>query len=678
NKINDLNLSGCINLKDLGVAGNSYAEIDTSASLYDVKFNGEAPVGLNYQIVPGLKITEAQLPYVQESRDEKGNIIWINRTKTVYKINFGDYFHKYKFSDMSYEADLFLNMTNKTATEFYDFTQEFYNTGIATYTYNPGEKNLRNPSGEVEISCNTGKGWTTYKLVESLEDEPDFEPEPENDVLAANLKFEALGSGIKSSERIICDITDTNYIAADGYSLTEQIIADYDYSTYGKLGLTADGNSRLILRLQSDKPGYVFFSMQSIGAGLESLTSRTKLNIYNDFSNFTESFIQTYGARAEQAGELGYQYSAVLIAPEKFPSDNGKNFPSDNFVVRAVFYADDGSVAVKDIELEIQASPVLLIHGYRGSSSSFGVGKKSGIWHVLTANNFNVRIYNYDGTKGPTDILARDFNGMFRTLDKIFDEYNSKGIECTRADLVCHGMGGLIARKFTHKPSGEILDDGNNWSTRAYQQGMIRRIVTVATPHRGSEWADLLIKHELAPVSAIITAFSVPAGFVSLLLFAAIDGYTVLNYSALRDLVKTEGYDYGFPSNVPMYSIYGDVSDNLNAIANYLQTAVESATALAEIASFVLPVSALTVWGVALAADITAVAGMTIISTLNNVIFNSDGHDLMVSVSSAANDFYGCSSEYKNLNVLYPLNPNFITYMHANLCYRDDVANEIV
>ena len=85
-----------------------------------------------------------------------------------------------------------------------------------------------NPSGEVEISCNTGKGWTTYKLVERLEDEPDFEPEPENDVLAANLKFEALGSGIKSSERIICDITDTNYIASDGYSLTEQIIADYD------------------------------------------------------------------------------------------------------------------------------------------------------------------------------------------------------------------------------------------------------------------------------------------------------------------------------------------------------------------------------------------------------------------------------------------------------------------
>lgn len=62
---------------------------------------------------------------------------------------------------------------------------------------------------------------------------------------------------------------------------------------------------------------------------------------------------------------------------------------------------------------------------------------------------------------------------------------NKKGIACTRADLVVHSMGGLMARQFMRND----IDTGNQ-SEVSYRQGMVRRIITIATPHRGSPWGN--------------------------------------------------------------------------------------------------------------------------------------------------------------------------------------------
>ncbi|MBQ9580975.1 MAG: hypothetical protein IJR21_01245, partial [Synergistaceae bacterium] len=117
------------------------------------------------------------------------------------------------------------------------------------------------------------------------------------------------------------------------------------YSDYGKFGFTADGNSRIILRVRTDAPGSVTFSMpgNNLGIGIEALTNRADLN--------------SGGSVAAYEIEDGvYQASAVLIAPETFPS--GKNFPSDSFAVVVTFYGSDGSVKTGMIELKIEAAPV--------------------------------------------------------------------------------------------------------------------------------------------------------------------------------------------------------------------------------------------------------------------------------------------------------------------------------
>ncbi len=69
---------------------------------------------------------------------------------------------------------------------------------------------------------------------------------------------------------IICGMNDNSYLDQYGNALTESGISGYTYSDYGKLGLAADGNSRLIIRVQTDKPGKVSFSFNDdIGAKLE-------------------------------------------------------------------------------------------------------------------------------------------------------------------------------------------------------------------------------------------------------------------------------------------------------------------------------------------------------------------------------------------------------------------------
>lgn len=127
------------------------------------------------------------------------------------------------------------------------------------------------------------------------------------------MKVEALERGGFGADNIIYDMDSNPYYGKNGIRIDESYIMNYSYGTYGKLGLTADGDSRLIIRAQTDKPGYANFSFkEDIGAPLESLNNRIEL--YPGSNKLT----------AEKWGDSFYQVSAVLVAPEMFPQK--KNF----------------------------------------------------------------------------------------------------------------------------------------------------------------------------------------------------------------------------------------------------------------------------------------------------------------------------------------------------------------
>jgi pimeloyl-ACP methyl ester carboxylesterase len=83
--------------------------------------------------------------------------------------------------------------------------------------------------------------------------------------------------------------------------------------------------------------------------------------------------------------------------------------------------------------------------------------------------------------------MTPDEETLYTHIKKAIEVYSEKGIVCTKVDVVGHSMGGLMARKF-------LLDNKHNAeSLISYKNGLVRRLVTMGTPHLGSNWPSYLI-----------------------------------------------------------------------------------------------------------------------------------------------------------------------------------------
>ena len=455
------------------------------------------------------------------------------------------------------------------------------------------------------------------------------------------------------TENIICDVSADSYRKSDGTALTEEFVAALSSSEYSMQGLTADGNTRLILRVQTSKPGLVKFTLPATltGAKLERMTDRT------DISSSLSS-----GIRTVSTGTGIWQASAVMIAPESWP-DN-MNFPEDTFNVIANFTADDWSFETANVNLKLHAAPVVLIHGlWSSSSAAFGIGHAEGVWAKLNAMSFDIVPWNYDGTKGPGDVISGPSNGLIFTLRNLFSEMNQKGIACTRADFVVHSMGGLMARQFMRKD----IDTGNQ-SAISYRQGMVRRIITIATPHRGSPWGNYF-NGNLSMIGSMWQTWKAKSWWEGTIRsIIKIGAYIAKGSadSAMKDLAIKSNLiqTLGFP-NVPMHSIYGCVKDDTDALASELKTVPGVIKVIENISwlpsSFVSMIQSALSW---FEGEIKKAA----LDEFLNVFFDGDDHDLCVPDKSSHGDFpANASTEYKGL----------INYNHVSLCSQNIVGSRV-
>lgn len=90
--------------------------------------------------------------------------------------------------------------------------------------------------------------------------------------------------------------------------------------------------------------------------------------------------------------------------------------------------------------------------------------------------------------------------------------YREAGIAATRADVICHGMGGLVARlyirgahlyergdpqRFYEFPDPSMPIDRTVWYYRAnnFMQGDVHRLITVCTAHKGSDAPGRMLRY---------------------------------------------------------------------------------------------------------------------------------------------------------------------------------------
>ena len=620
NAIESINLEGCTNLRYLNCERNKLEAIDLTQcpNLEELYINNNKLTSLNARSNTALKnlyCSDNLLTYLDLSSNKaledapytgaQPGVQTIHSLKAApygkyWRIDFADYMPAKYVKNVSFDTLYTFSFNSQCSTVSYDIKKGL---AIIDSPYSLPPTRL-----SYQYETHSPLNHTMYVTLEGHETYPH--------VYGGRLSYAIHG------------MDSEGYFRYDNYGTnTREYFTEADDAyfspEYEAIGFTVDGNSRLILRVESLVSGSVTFSVpQSLGATLETL-SRDKSS-----SSITFSTTETYPGH--------FSATAVLIAPESFPSSY--RFPSDDFKLTATFTDYSGNITAETRTLKICAAPVVLIHGLRGNTKdTFSVNGDSGIWHQLTQagyiHDYSIHCCDYDGTKGPSELIANDnYNPVWSSLNSALETYRNNRIECTRADIVAHSMGGLMARKFlqeglTHTPYG-----GHNWGYESYRQGMVRRVITVATPHRGSPFAEDLISTSDMNNTARNALNSVLNYAAGMELDANAD-------SAYMDLLP-DSQAYGFPEAVPFHSIYGDISTGLT---------------IAEIVASISPVGGL------------AAAG---IRSVFESKFPKQGHDLVVSVQSASSNFNPeYTTKFSDLSVT--------KYNHLNICKQDDVGKRV-
>ncbi|MGK5638602.1 esterase/lipase family protein [Streptomyces sp. URMC 126] len=132
--------------------------------------------------------------------------------------------------------------------------------------------------------------------------------------------------------------------------------------------------------------------------------------------------------------------------------------------------------------------PVLLLHGFADNRSVFVLLRRSllrhGWRHVGSLNH---------------SLLTRDIRTAASALSRYAEEFRAR-TGAPRIDVVGHSLGGLVARYYVQRLGGDAL---------------VRRLVTLGTPHGGTRVAPPMSVHPLVrqmrPGSDVLTELAAPA-----------------------------------------------------------------------------------------------------------------------------------------------------------------------
>ena len=293
-----------------------------------------------------------------------------------------------------------------------------------------------------------------------------------------------------------------------------------------RVGVAADGVSQIVLVFRADVPGIIQLGMP------DGATEDGTLEVLNE------------GKTCEVGDE--HVAAALYTAPEHFGKGSGMVDPSDRLgevvearqvTINTIFRSTESDLPgrlFKLIDVKIVRPPVVLVHGtfdfpenawlsgvkIDGQPIDVSFAKRlmdkgflpflvdyrstngnSKNLNAVEGSTFKSNKYvvwdNYDGS-WLTSVEHPYLGGIKRALDHFRKELK---VAATQADVVGHSMGGLLARvnaSLTYNPDYVRLDN--------FGDGDINRLITISTPHYGSELPEMLeflakkdIKHEKVP-----------------------------------------------------------------------------------------------------------------------------------------------------------------------------------
>ena len=294
--------------------------------------------------------------------------------------------------------------------------------------------------------------------------------------------------------------------------------------------LAADGVTQLLLRMKVPGPGSVQFSLPS-GDGL-SAGSISRM----DASSWSDSAL----SRVTATGTGAYYAFALYKAPEDFSTDPSGPFAgakSRPVSITAQYLAPDRTGFVSELSLQVVRPPVVIVPAIWSSCHLWrarGDLVVDARFDVSCADDASVSSDGLESTRSRRVVPDAVYSALARLREN--------GTAVTQVDIVAHGTGGLLARKFVE---GSMYRGGHN-----FNQGSMNRLITLNTPHLGARVAD-----EIAVVRAHLLTMD-PSGWLRLKQRLESMGIFIDSGTALDDLQTKGAFINGIgATNVPSHAM---------------------------------------------------------------------------------------------------------------------------
>lgn len=346
-------------------------------------------------------------------------------------------------------------------------------------------------------------------------------------------------------------------------------------------GIAADGVAQVVIRVRAQSLGQVFtisLADQEGGSG-EQIGWLTTVN-----GSEPDTTTQVQVAAGTVVGQEKFAF-AVYHAPVDFSRGGAE----DNARTRSVRFHTESQSGNYDqwCHLTLWRPPVALVHGLWGSpldwtaflpfvsSDRMPAPAYDAEW--LQGSRFFQRSVSYAVPKldlvssypsyvgGGLDsvspnALGLSFNArtvLYQIRTRVDEFRQERNLAAAQADVLAHSMGGLIARTLTGLP--EYLDRGT------FGKGVVHKLITIGTPHRGTPLANMLLSTENTCVRNFLARFGQPS-----ILNATLENGAVVD-GAVGDLRGNLAGDYysnaiaamrAITRQIPVAMIAGALSQN--------------------------------------------------------------------------------------------------------------------
>jgi len=294
----------------------------------------------------------------------------------------------------------------------------------------------------------------------------------------------------------------------------------------------ADGATTLELRVTASAPATVTFRLSDGGVGTDRDGG---LEPYRTSAALTNAL--TF--HTKPTGDGHHAVSVTYQTPRDFNGATTSLAAERSIKFTAHLVLDSGVTQdAAPRTIGIVRPPLVFVHG---------LWSRADTWKnfpLINDSRFSRIINDWDGVSS----IATAKVDLAGSIFSLFHAMRNQGIAVSRADIIAHSMGGLLARA--------LYADGND---------VVHKLITLNTPHYGSRWANILepVIHDLGiafianklghPIdNGALTDLKVGSVALSSLGGTNLKGHAFVGYASLSEpCASGPGWAIGFFCTLP-------------------------------------------------------------------------------------------------------------------------------